>query len=261
MEIIEKILKKEIILPIVAIIGSFLIYIILKKIIKRILSSSRINHRKHETIISLFTNLVKYTLIVLCGLLLLEAFGVETKNIVASLGILGLVIGLSLQDILKDFVAGMFIILENQYAVGDHITVGGYSGQVISFGLKTTKIASYNGEVKTIPNRYVDQSINNSIKNPILTIDIPVSADYDVIKTKEVFEKICLELTSELENIKGQVNFVGLSAMSASGAMIDYRIRVEVKHLKLEESKNIILTKIVTSLNNNKEKLTSKEVN
>lgn len=261
MEYIEKVLKKEIIIPIAAIIVSFLIYIALKKVIKRILSSSRINHRRHETIISLFTNIVKYTLIVLCGLLVLEAFGVETKNIVASLGILGLVIGLSLQDILKDFVAGMFIILENQYAVGDHITVAGYSGQVISFGLKTTKIASYNGEVKTIPNRYVDQSINNSIKNPILTIDIPVSADYDVIKTKEFFSKVCLELTNELENIKGKVDFVGLSAMAASGAMLDYRIRVEVKPLKVEEVKNIILTKIVTNLKDKKEELLSKEGN
>ncbi|MDD4547247.1 MAG: mechanosensitive ion channel [Bacilli bacterium] len=261
MEKIEKVLTKEIILPIVAIIVSFIIYVTLKKIIKRFLSSSRINHRKHETIISLFTNLVKYTLIVICGLLVLEAFGVETKNIVASLGILGLVIGLSLQDILKDFVAGMFIILENQYAVGDHITVGGYSGQVISFGLKTTKIAAYNGEVKTIPNRYVDQSINNSIKNPIITIDIPISSDYDVIKIKAFFEKICLELTDELKNIKGQVEFVGLSAMAANGATLDYRIRVEVKHLKVEETKNIIFTKIVTSLKANKEELLSKEEN
>ena len=54
--------------------------------------------------------------------------------------------------------------MENQYAVGDHVTIGGFRGEVISFGLKTTKIKSYNGEIKVISNRMAEQTINHSYK-------------------------------------------------------------------------------------------------
>ena len=134
----EKFLKQEIIIPSSTILFSIIIYLILKRVIYRIFSIKRIDERRKNTIISVFTNIIKYIVIAFCGLIILDALGVETKAIITSLGVAGLVIGLSFQDILKDFIAGLFIILENQYAVGDHITIGNFR-KVISFGLKQLK--------------------------------------------------------------------------------------------------------------------------
>ena len=65
----------------------------------------------------------------------------------SSLDISGLIVGLALQDFAKDIIAGITIIVENQYAVGDTVTINGFKGEVIAVGLKTTKIKNYDGEI------------------------------------------------------------------------------------------------------------------
>ena len=65
--------------------------------------------------------------------MILDIFGVDTKSLIASLGVLGLVVGLALQDLLKDFISGMTIIFENQYCIGDIISVGDFKGEVKYF--------------------------------------------------------------------------------------------------------------------------------
>lgn len=249
----EKFLKQEIIIPSSTILFSIIIYLILKRVIYRIFSIKRIDERKKNTIISVFTNIIKYIVITFCGLIILDALGVETKAIITSLGVAGLVIGLSFQDILKDFIAGLFIILENQYAVGDHITIGNFRGKVISFGLKTTKILSYTGEIKTIPNRYVDQTVNHSIENPILILDIPVPADYNVEKTKEMLTEVCSKLNSEMSIIKDKIELIGIN--SITNALTEYRIKVQVLPEKEEEARNEILSNIKIALLKHKEDL------
>ena len=248
----EKFLKQEIIIPSSTILFSIIIYLILKRVIYRIFSIKRIDERRKNTIISVFTNIIKYIVIAFCGLIILDALGVETKAIITSLGVAGLVIGLSFQDILKDFIAGLFIILENQYAVGDHITIGNFRGKVISFGLKTTKILSYTGEIKTIPNRYVDQTVNHSIENPILILDIPVPADYNVRKLRMLTE-VCSKLNSEMSIIKDKIELIGIN--SITNALTEYRIKVQVLPEKEEEARNEILSNIKIALLKHKEDL------
>ncbi len=240
---------------IVKILIILLVYFLLKKIIKNIFLARKIDKKKKATIVSLFNNIVKYTLIIFCALFILDAFGIETKAIVASLGVAGLVIGLSLQDIIKDFIAGMFIILENQYGVGDYVTIGNFKGKVISLGLKTTKVESYTGEIKTIPNRYVDQAINHSLKNQVLIIDIPVTNEYDISNTKKILEEVCTKLTKELKNIRSEVKLIGVNSMTH--LLIEYRIKVEV--LPLEEAlvRDQILSNVRNALVKHKENLIS----
>ena len=76
----------------------------------------------------LVTNIVKYFIIVIVFLIILEIFGVDTKALIASLGVLGLVAGLAVQDTLKDFIAGITIIVEDQYEIGDWVKINNFKG-------------------------------------------------------------------------------------------------------------------------------------
>ena len=96
--------------------------------------------------------------------MILDIFGIDTKTLIASLGVVGLVAGLAVQDTLKDFVAGMSIILENQYRVGDTITIKGFRGEVISLGIKSTRLRSLTGEIMIVPNHLIEEVINHSLK-------------------------------------------------------------------------------------------------
>ena len=111
---------------------------ILKRVVSRAINSKRIDNRK-MTIISLVNNIIKYVIFIFVVLSILKVYGVDTSSILASVGILGLVIGLAIQDIIADFLKGVFIIFDNQYTIGDFVEINGFKGEVISLGLMNTK--------------------------------------------------------------------------------------------------------------------------
>ena len=107
--------------------------------------------------------------------MILNLYGINTTSIIASLGVASLVIGLAFQDIIKDFLAGIFIIFDNEYAVGDTVEINGFKGEVISLGLKTTKIKAYTGEVKALSNSSFTEVINYSLNHSNILMYIPIS--------------------------------------------------------------------------------------
>ena len=99
----DKILTKEIISPILIIIIAVLVYFLIKQIIMKAFRASKKYgvHKKSRTIINLIINIIKYIVIIVATLAVLSAWGVDTKALVASLGVVGVVAGLAMQDILK----------------------------------------------------------------------------------------------------------------------------------------------------------------
>ena len=112
---LEKILVKEIIGPIIIVAVAILIYGIFSRISKKIINKKMSfgDVRKTRTMVSLFNNIMKYLIALIAILMILEIYKVDTKTIIASIGVVGAVVGLALQDSLKDFFAGLFIIFEN----------------------------------------------------------------------------------------------------------------------------------------------------
>lgn len=84
--------------------------------------------KRKSTVVGLINNIIKYLIAIIIIIMVLNIYGVNTKSIVASIGIVGAVIGLAFQDIIKDFLAGIFIIFDNAYAVGDWIKIDNFKG-------------------------------------------------------------------------------------------------------------------------------------
>ena len=106
--------------------------------------------KRKDTVINLAKSVSKYLILIFVVLGIFKLYGVDTTSIIASIGVFAAVIGLAFQDILKDVLAGASIIFDNKYAVGDVVQINGFTGTVIEFGLRTTKIKSFSGEVKSI---------------------------------------------------------------------------------------------------------------
>ena len=246
------IFKKEIIAPVCIIAGAIIIYIIATKIIKKILKIKvkTVDEKKQKTLIVLINNIIKYFLAAIALLMILEVYGIDTKSLIASLGVFGLVVGLALQDILKDFISGISIILENQYRLGDTVTINNFKGEVIFLGIKTTKIKAYTGEIKIVANRTITEVINHTLDNSLAIVDVGVNYDSDLNKVEKVLKEVCEELTKNLDYLKGEVTLLGLDKMADSSLV--YRISVETESMKHFSVQRQINRAIVDAFNKNK---------
>ena len=193
-------------IPIFYIVGGIIVYLVISKIINgiskniNVKSSAGLDKRKN-TIIDMIKNIIKYIILIIVIIMILNLYGVDTTSIIASLGVISLVIGLAFQDIIKDFLAGMFIIFDNQYAVGDTIEVNGFKGEVIALGLKTTKIKAYTGEVKTLSNSSFNEVINYNLNPTNLLMYIPFGYDVKVEKIEKILNKVGEEIKNN-ENVR-----------------------------------------------------------
>ena len=238
-------LKKEIILPIIIIIICSFLCFTSKKIIYGVfgkISQKKRDIGRQKTILNLIVNIVKSVLIAFSIIFILEVYGINTKTLLASIGIIGLITGLAVQDLLKDFIIGFSIIFEDQFSIGDWVSIGGFKGEVMPSNLRTTKLRAYTGEIKIIYNRNINEVINYSTESTNLLIDISVSYETDIKKVKTILDKLCVEFKAKF-NLK-QIDCIGIQELSESS--IDFRIVVLTKYseqfeLNRELKKEIIL--------------------
>lgn len=250
MEIINKLLVREILTPVITILIAILLSMFTKKITKRIFQNqkNKIQDKKHKTVIVLVNSIIRFFIWAIALLIILDVFGVDTKSLIASLGIVGLVIGLALQDILKDFVAGMSIIFDNQYSIGDIIEIGGFRGEVTELSLRLTKLKSYTGEVKMISNRNITEVINYSKAINLALIDIPVSYDSNIEKVKIIFDNLCFDLRKKYS--LNEVECVGVQDLADSA--IVFRITASSKKLDKFEVARLVRKEVILELEKNK---------
>lgn len=241
----EELFIPEVYLPILYICLSIIVYVILKRIINRLinlkqtkLEKNSFNYKKTETFKILVQNIVKYIIILFLILAILTVYGVDVTSVLAGLGIVGVVVGLALQDFVKDIIAGISIIIENQYAIGDIISVDGFKGEVVFLGLKTTKIKSWTGEIKILANRNINSIINYSMNPNLAIIDISASYEDDTNKVEEVLKKILEELNATLPLLKGKMEYLGIESLSDSSVI--YRIVAPVQYNNLEKCRRLL---------------------
>lgn len=204
-----------------SIVSSRLSNTLVEKIV--ISGKSTYDRKKRRTIVKLFSNILKCIIFMLAILLILNLYGVDTKTLIASFGVVGAVLGLALQDAIKDFITGISIVMNNYFVEGDIITFDDFTGEVIDMGLNTTKIKKNTGEVFIIANRNIDQVINLSQKIANVVIDIPTAYEEKTEKVEKTIEKILLEI-KKLDGIKQDPIYLGISSLEDS--CVNYTISI-----------------------------------
>jgi small conductance mechanosensitive channel len=247
----EYLLKRDVLAPFIISLGGLIVYLIGDKLIRRVfhIRIGKMDERKRKTIKSITLNLWKYFVIVVCALMILGEFGLDTKTIIASFGLAGAVLGFAVQDTLKDIMSGLFIIIEDQYRVGDTITVDSFKGEVVALGLKTTKIKAYTGEIKIVSNRLISTVINHSLTASMAIVDVEVSYEDDIQKVENVLQNLCDRLNKELTLTKDNVNLLGVEEIGSNGVV--FRLAALTKAMKHYEVQRKIRREIILELEKN----------
>jgi small conductance mechanosensitive channel len=212
------------------------------------MKKNKVDNRKQRTMHVIISNIIKYTFGVITLFTILGVLGVNASAIVASIGVVGLAIGLAIQDTLKDILAGIFILVENQFAIGDTIMIGTFKGEVIFLGLKSTKVRSETGEIRIIPNRNIAEITNYSLDSYTEFVDFDLAYDNDEKVVDNIFKQLLSKLPTEIGAIKCDIKYLGIQNI---GDKITYRLSVctDTKYQNEVKCKILIITKELVDKN------------
>lgn len=189
------------------------------------------SHRA-RTILTLLNSLLRYAaaLVILCwGLSIL---GVDVSVIVASVGVVALVVGFGVESLIADVVTGTFILFENQYNVGDIVEVGGFRGTVRDIGIRTTAIEDAGGNVKIINNSEMKNILNRSdhASRAVCDIDIPYETDLEALEERipALLEEIYRQNAGILKSVPA---YLGVEKLGASSVVLRFVAEVAEKDL------------------------------
>ncbi len=202
-------------------------------ILKSYDSNLRINQRPQlriSTISKILRSVATVIWIAIGIFVTLSILGVNIAPILAGAGILGLAISLASQNLIKDTINGFLIILEDQYAVGDVINVGTFSGLVENINLRITQLRDAEGRLITIPNSEIKIVANHSNQWSRADVSIPIAYQADVDKAIAIIERLGEEIITD-KQWQGVIweapQILGLESFSDRGIIIRVWIKTE----------------------------------
>ena len=190
-----------------------------------VLALSFLKPQRHraKTLVALTSNMLKYAaaIIILCGVLTIV--NVDITAILASLGILALIIGFGAESLIADVVTGLFILLDNQYNVGDIIEVGGFRGIVSDVGIRTTSIMDTGGNVKIINNSEMKNILNRSDNSSRAVADFSIPYETDLAALEKKIPALLEEIHRNHTNLFRTVpEYLGVQELGASAVVLRF---------------------------------------
>lgn len=130
-------------------------------------------------------------------LMILEEFDISIGPAIAGLGVVGIAVGFGAQTLIRDWLAGVFIILENQYSAGDVVRISGVDGVVEDISLRRTTLRDLDGTVHTVPNGSIVVASNMTRGWARVNLDISVAYDTDIDRASEIIDEVGRSLTTD----------------------------------------------------------------
>ena len=189
------------------------------------------NHRT-RSLLSIVSSMLKYIagIVFLCWGL--SIIGVNVSTIVASVGIIALIVGFSAESLIADVVTGAFMIFENQYNVGDIVEVDGFRGKVTNIGIRTTSITDTGDNVKVINNSAMRNILNRSDKlsRSVCDISIPYETDIEELE-KQIPGLVQLMYENHKDVMQDVPKYLGIQQLADSSIVLRFVVNVNEKDI------------------------------
>lgn len=153
--------------------------------------------KRLETIDSITNAILKVGVVIVAGIMIVSELGVNTTPIVASAGVIGIALGFGAQSLIKDLTSGMFIIIDNQYRVGDIVKLGEIAGRVEAITIRTTVLRGLDGTLYHVPNGSIAATANLTMNYGGIDEDIVFGSDIDISKLAIVINRTGLSLAAD----------------------------------------------------------------
>ena len=218
--------------PVIQVLAMASLVLFAAQLLRLILGCLKPKERKGMTLISLLSSLLHYVaaIVILCwGLSIL---GVNVNAIVASVGIVALIVGFGAESLVADVVTGIFLIFENQYNVGDIVEVNGFRGTVKEIGIRTTSIMDTGDNIKIINNSEMKNILNRSdnISRAVSDIAIPYETDLEALEEKlpGLMEEI---FAARQDVMLAAPKYLGVQQLADSAVLLRFVVEVAEKDI------------------------------
>jgi len=238
---VEKIIAIILIL-VLARIASHLIQKLILRLYNRKANSMTENKQKRaNTACSIIQSLSKYVVWFFAIVSIIGQLGLSAtmNSLLATAGIGGLAIGFGAQSIIKDVFTGLFMIFEDQIAVGDYVQIGDITGFVEEISLRNTVIKGARGELNVIPNGNISIVTNYSREDYLAQVDVSIAYEADVVRAMRLMLEEAEQYAKQTDIVTDKPNMLGVETLGNSGVTLRMRVRVKpLEHWQCERDLN-----------------------
>lgn len=208
------------------IVFSILIFLVINLITR---SVHRKKSKREETVSRLMMSFLKYLIAIIDILMVLGAWGVNTSALMASAGIIALAVSLGAQSLISDVIAGMFIVFEDEFEVGDIIVVDGWRGTVQEIGIRSTKVIDAGGNIKIFNNSQISEVVNQTKEISLAKCICSFSYGEDVNRVELILKDNLPKIKNKIPAIVDGPYYKGITELADSSvdALIIAKCREE----------------------------------
>ncbi len=206
---------------IISTVVTLAITFLLSYIVMVIIRLSTFKGKKAKTIGSLIRSFVKYLVILVDIFVVLGIWGVDVSTILASVGVLTLIIGLGCQSLINDIVSGLFLVFDDSFNVGDIVVIDNFRGTIKEIGLKSTKIIDAGENIKIIGNSAITTVVNLTQELSVAICDCDISYNEDIDNVESVIKKNLQSMKKKIPALV-DVSYVGIASLADSGVTLRF---------------------------------------
>lgn len=216
---------------------TFVLFVLIAIVGNRIIKKQRNKKKKAMTLTKMIQSILRYSILILAIIMILSFWGVQVGPILAGAGIIGIVIGLGAQDLIKDLLSGFSIIFENYYDIDDIVEIKGFKGRVLDIGLKSTKLINWKNEVKVFTNGDI-KDITNFSKNPSVgVVEVGISYNENLDKVIGLLEEKLVVIKELFPQVIEGPNVIGVVNFTDSAIIIRIIVKTESEqHYSVERA-------------------------
>lgn len=218
-------LQRFISIVIIVVVTSIIIFLanlFFEKTIKKYIEKKNYSN-KINTVTTVTKNFINVVIYFLSITAILNVFNINTSSILAVAGIGGMAIAFAAQSIIKDVISGAFILIENQFNVGDYVTINSIGGTVEYIGLRLTKLRDIDGKEIIIPNGNISLVINHSINQSRVAVEVIITDNTKYEEVESLLNRACKQVFEKSENIIAIPNVLGIQEFNNFG----YKVLVQ----------------------------------
>lgn len=237
----KEILKSDLLYSALTILGvsifGFALYRIMLRFLRdlekrleqsKLQSHNPVQAQRVKTIVGLIKQIGGFIIFAFTAVAILNELGVDIKAILAGAGVVGLAVGFGAQSLVRDFFNGFFLIVEDQVAVGDWVSINGKSGHVEILNFRITVLRDLDGATHVIPNGTINQISNYTCKWSAAVLDLPIPPEQGPSQAEAMFHNITNQLRSEPEwetRITSDLEVFGVQDINDRGLLMRVRIK------------------------------------
>lgn len=183
--------------------------------------------KKTRGLLTILISVIKYAAVLLWLFFVLSSFGVDTTVVLAGIGILSLIVGLAIQPLLADIIAGLFIVFEDVFHVGDVIVADGFRGQVKEIGMRHTKLVDAGGNVKVINNSDIRSMVNLTDQLSVVSVDMSIEYGESLERVEAIIAQNIDKIKEAIPAIVEGPFYKGVSALADSSVNLKFFAKCE----------------------------------